>query len=300
MNISILPPEILFHILSFLDTNSLENNKYVCKRFLAFTNDEFLWKFKCIQIELNLYEKFENKSWKWYFYVFSNELKCMSSDLAKKICAGYKRFNDGIYYGDWMAGNPNGFGYHICSSSTSIGQWKDGYLDGVGQKMFSDSDSYKGRFQKGSRIKGMRLYSNGDSYNGDWCHGVRSGKGIYKWCLGDHYEGHWENGNISGFGSFYWNDGRKYVGFWREHKHDGLGIHEWPDGSEYRGEWRRGKRHGKGLMIWNNDCEWEGQWIFDNRVNDEPMVERLWDNFFNESLESQKESAKKIFCPKIR
>lgn len=202
-----------------------------------------------------------------------------------------KKFNDGVYNGEFLDGNRQGYGIMSYNDGASYnGNWYYDDFEGQGTYIWSSGDKYVGEFQKGWRHghgvyvwtngdkyvgqleknkrhgKGKMDYASGGWYEGDWVDDVWHGQGTIIYDNGDQYQGAVSNGKRNGYGIiFYKETGNKYDGNWEEGMYEGFGIYSWKTGDRYAGYFSKGLKNGYGTYTWENGDCYEGYWSNNKR-----------------------------------
>lgn len=122
--------------------------------------------------------------------------------------SGTYSFDDGVYNGDLILGQPNG----------------------KGRTNLTNGDFYEGEYLHGKKNgKGTYRWRNGDVYEGDHLEGQEHGKGIYRYADGDVYIGDYLHGKRHGFGMLKLKSGTTEYGYFREGQYNGKCIMISPD-----------------------------------------------------------------------
>jgi hypothetical protein len=227
---SMLPAEIMLHLLSFLSGKDVCHVRLTSSECNRLGKDQMLWKVICLRefesIPNRLFQQPFGKSWEWLY-------------RSKAVVHSSK---DGIKDGA------------VCCYKTKEcryeGEWKEKELDGYGIELWSDGEEYEGWSTQG-RLNGYgrASYTSGDTYIGMWKSGLRDG-GIYVWSDGWKYEGEYQDGKLTGRGTLLFKNGSKYTGQWLDGERHGQGTMMYFDGSRYEGEWKHDKREGRGILYW--------------------------------------------------
>lgn len=221
-----LPPEIIFHVLSFLSAKDLALVQLSCSALARYVCDEWLWKRLCERDFTpikNALAGYFGKNWRWVYrskvVIFKGRGQIKDGDVGTLIT------KDGRYEGEWKNGELNGYGFLVSSVGNIIeGQWKSGMGHGFG------------------RVS----YANGDLYAGQWTDGGVTGKGVCYFMEGTVYKGDWKDNAVHGRGACWFSDGNKYDGGWKLGKKDGPGVFYWKNGATWKGVWKNNKPEGKG------------------------------------------------------
>ena len=107
-------------------------------------------------------------------------------------------YSYGVYEGEVINGNKNGYGVVICND----GQKEEGEFIGKDLNGFA-----------------VVYNPNGDISVGTFKNNQRNGFNIYYWSNGNIFEGEWKNSNKHGFGILYFASGKKTIGFWENDKY---------------------------------------------------------------------------------
>lgn len=187
-------------------------------------------------------------------------------------------FFNGVYKGDWMNHQPNGYGeYTWDDGSFYEGQWTEGHRAGEGH--YYDSDGvlrYTGSFENGVYSgHGTEYYESGAIYIGGFENGQRHGYGEYYWPSGDIYRGNSVEGQRTGNGEYYWSDGAIYKGDFVEGQRTGEGELLYSDGVKYVGSFLNEQRHGYGEVYWPDGAIYKGDFADDQRTGEGTY---LWSN----------------------
>jgi len=253
----VLPPEIVFHVLSNLSHIELCRICCVSKYFKDFGDDERLWQNIGERLNFNPQEDLLPKhiTWKWIcmsrLHVFKEgDIKNgvgMYVWPCKVNVPGTKHENK--YSGDWSNDIRNGFGtYHWCNGSLYAGQWKLDKREGHGTRTWPNGNKYVGDYKNHKRHgNGEFTFSNGSIFKGAF-EDNKFVHGTYTWPNGRIYNGDWNNIFRHGKGSYWWPDGRTYSGDWKNDKRHGKGVYTWPDGDSFEGIFNEGKRWGHGTL----------------------------------------------------
>lgn len=125
-----------------------------------------------------------------------------------KPSSGSYAFDDGVYNGDMILGQPNG----------------------RGRTALNNGDVYEGDYLHGKKNgKGTYRWKNGDVYEGDHLEGQEHGKGIYRYADGDLYIGDYHNGKRHGFGMLRLKSGTTEYGYFKDGQYNGKCIMISPD-----------------------------------------------------------------------
>ena len=121
--------------------------------------------------------------------------------------------DDGIYYGNSLSGQPNGYG--VCqykNGNKYEGEWQAGGMNGHGEYTFQNSKKWIGEFKNNQFWNGKGfLQYDGFTYEGEYKNGMWNGHGILKYDDGKEWSGEWVNGkeyNGTGDLVFYNDDGK--------------------------------------------------------------------------------------------
>lgn len=128
-------------------------------------------------------------------------------------------------------------------------------------------------------------YSNGSLYIGQKRHGMKNGKGLFKYCNSSIYIGEWRENTMTGFGTLFNDQGQIiYKGDWKNDKFHGRGAlyHPSPHNNEnealidynnfntayknwvkYEGEFVLDMKEGHGVLYFQNGDIYEGKFKCD-------------------------------------
>ena len=121
---------------------------------------------------------------------------------------GFYHFDDGVYNGEMILGEPNG----------------------RGKTVLNNGDHYEGEYMNGKKNgKGTYHWVNGDVYDGDHVDGHEHGKGVYRYADGDLYIGDYLHGKRHGFGMLRLESGSTEYGYFKDGQYNGKCIMISPD-----------------------------------------------------------------------
>lgn len=257
----VLPPEIIWQIVSYLDHVQLCRIIMVCKYFKELGDDDSIWCNLCDKLQLNTKAELaympSNKTWRW---LCQSKLRVFKEGEKKEGVGMYiwpckvnglqgqnKHVNK--YCGEWKDNFREGFGtYYWCNGSLYAGEWKQDKREGSGTRTWPNGNKYVGEYKTHKRHgTGEFTFSNGSIFKGTFDEN-RFIKGTYTWPNGRIYDGDWNNIFRHGHGKYWWPDGRTYIGDWKNDKRHGKGTYSWPDGDKFEGAFHEGKRWGKGVF----------------------------------------------------
>ena len=146
---------------------------------------------------------------------------------------GVWEHDDSEYTGEWIHGQPDGFGVESCVSQfySHRGYYRDGLKQGAGQFRGLGRFGYKGEFSKGE------LHGNGQLEDTE-----------ESWV----FVGQFQNNKFQGIGQF---ETQQYfhIGYWSGGRKEGVGFERiGRDNSQvesYFGSFKDGKRHGVGRIL---------------------------------------------------
>jgi len=272
---SLLPPELILHIFSFLYPSDLCRCALVNFEFKKLSEEKSLWKNLCHRLKYDPFwtkkEKLTEQAidWKsickWHFLC---EKKLITNSLLLElteevIYATDIQCDGSNYKGEWKNGKKHGKGIQNWAEGDIYkGEWKDGKRTGWGIHIWPDGHYYEGEYADDKRNGfGLFRWPDGREYRGYYIADQRNGFGEFLWPNGDRYIGTYKDSNRNGEGTFTWADGRKYEGEWKDGGYHGIGEYTHRDGSRYKGEWVDNFRHGFGIFYWTDGDYFEGQWI---------------------------------------
>jgi hypothetical protein len=165
------------------------------------------------------------------------------------------------YVGDFSRGARSGEGTLRAASGIFRGQWLDDQPEGFGEYHGNDGTAYRGMWVRGMKTGyGSYTAANGYRYDGDWSADQPDGFGEMETANGSSYAGSWQAGLRSGYGRAVAPGNLVYEGTWVADKRQGYGLETRPDGSSYQGEWLADKRDGQGREQNADGTYHDGAW----------------------------------------
>jgi len=280
---SLLAPEIMLHIFSFMSPPMLLTCSKVNWEFKKYCEEDALWK---LLSKKSHYEPFWNSStlapehneplhwrdvFRWFYECHKKAVfpELVEGETTSKFTRGFELFPDGsIYKGEWKNHTKHGKGIQIwLEGDVYKGYWKDGKRSGYGLHVWPDGHLYEGFYEDDKRHgPGIFKWPDKREYRGNYRQDHRNGHGEFIWPNGDRYCGNYENSNRNGMGTFYWVDGKKYEGIWKEGNYHGYGVYTHRDGCVYKGQWKDNYRHGQGEFHWPDGDYYQGEWTEGRRT----------------------------------
>ena len=216
--------------------------------------------------------------------------QCVSGDC--KNGEGTYVYSNAIYWGHWVDGMRDGFGYYQYDGQQIYeGNWLKDKKHGFGNYYWNTGDSYEGNWINDKKSGQATYYfNNGDRFVGIFSdnniteNGITTRKVIPKLCIsGDCYngfgkfgftnavyEGYFKGGKQHGKGKMTYSSKNEYDGLWENGEKNGKGKMRWYSGDTYDGEWIGNKKHGKGSFTWGkgkwDGDKYEGDWYEDERT----------------------------------
>lgn len=257
--VSFLPAEVLLHIFTFMDVDTVRICSTMCCRLNKIGDDNALWKYLCTRDLAT-----ENSETTY------EELKHESLELSELTGADcyfpFKQLyqwhyetngniDDVISHGDkWLRSSIIPSIVLTQSLSPAIAE-----LRGSAQR--TDCSVYRGRCYRCKPDSDVVVSYRGEFIiNKDNNTAEYHGTGVMiqnKFT----YRGEFRHGEVDGYGAFAWNSGDKYIGQLKKEKRHGKGVYKWADGSYYSGEYDTNKRHGQGVQYFKDGVLYRGTYV---------------------------------------